>query len=135
MGKRFTKGQKVYYFSTNFADIPLDDRVVEYYAIIERTVDACGAKQMTFEDHGCDGIYGRRQGSQHPHYFATVDEALDHAEEHVGETDRRTWKTRTETIPMFGALLGIYTDRDHAAFDEFERVRNDLTWQGRTACK
>ena len=75
---KFTKGQKVYYASMNVSRIYRNDGNDIYLCmVIERTVDACGQKQMTFEDDGNDFVFGKMvklQWSQE--YFTTPAEAF-----------------------------------------------------------
>jgi hypothetical protein len=81
VAKRFQKGQTVFYASTNFGSVAkgqIEDRIVyvQLGAVIARTVDACGAKQMSFFDRGADGIFGRTDFATHPAYFNTQEEAF-----------------------------------------------------------
>jgi hypothetical protein len=79
--KRFSKGQTVFYASTNLGTVAKGERNGEYTsvhlgAVITRTIDSCGAKQMTFEDHGCDSVFGKSVRADHPAFFATAEEAF-----------------------------------------------------------
>lgn len=71
--KRFNKGQTVYQACSHFAE---NETQVEM-RVISRTIDACGAKQATFEDHGNDSVYGRQVSfSWANHIFGTAEEAF-----------------------------------------------------------
>ncbi len=79
--KRFAKGQTVFMACTNFSSVAkgeIDGAIVyvQLGAVIARTVDACGAKQMSFFDRGADGIFGRTDFATHPAYFNTQEEAF-----------------------------------------------------------
>ncbi len=70
--KRFTKGQVVFQACRHFAE---NDTQIEM-RVISRTVDACGAKQVTFEDHGMDSVYGRRDQANSESLHASAESAF-----------------------------------------------------------
>jgi len=125
---RFQKGQKVYKLTTHFGEINEKHRVIDFMAIIERTVDSCGLKKMTFENHGFDGVYGRSTWSDDPLYFANIPEALERAFEFTEETWTRVFGTRGD-ITHHHALFGVYTDREETPFNEFSRIKKHFTSQ------
>lgn len=72
---KFKKGQTVYQACTHFAE---NATSVEY-RVVSRVVDACGKKQVTFEDHGHDSVFRRRLLlDAGPKVFATADEAFSY---------------------------------------------------------
>ena len=78
MASKFTKGQTVYYASSNFSEVvdyKAMTRSIEY-RVISRIVDSCGAKQMTFVNRGYDSVFGKKVRSSNPTYFATPAEAF-----------------------------------------------------------
>lgn len=88
--KRFSKGQTVFFASYNLATVAKGERNGQMYwiqlgGVITRTIDSCGAKQMTFEDHGSDSTFGRSQYANHPAFFLTAEEAFAylHADKNV----------------------------------------------------
>jgi hypothetical protein len=84
--RRFKKGQEVFqvcpHFSTNdiayFTARRMGETIqrLTEMRVVSRTVDTCGAKQMTFEDHGLDGVFGRSVSAQDTRFFDTADEAF-----------------------------------------------------------
>lgn len=71
MKAKFTKGQHVFSVHTHFAAVGAHGRngdvwmpTVNIGVIIERVVDACGQKQMTFESRDAkgqnDSVFGRK---------------------------------------------------------------------------
>ena len=71
--KRFTKGQIVYQVCSRLTS----NGKVDIAAVVERQVDACGEKQMTFYDRGGHGdfVFGRQLRADWPYIFATREEA------------------------------------------------------------
>jgi hypothetical protein len=84
--RRFTKGQTIFYASTYFRCPGRGDRDhadVYLGAVIERQVDACGAKQVTFFDRaGFDGVFCRSDRAEAEYFFATPDEAFQYLRNH-----------------------------------------------------
>ncbi len=81
--KRFTKGQTVFVATLNFFEIASGEwkghiEIVHAGAVITRTVDACGAKQVTFENHGNDGVFGRSMYANSDQLFNTAEEAFEY---------------------------------------------------------
>lgn len=71
----FKKGQTVYQPVAYFAETKTHIEM----RVVSRTVDSCGAKQITFVDHGFDSVFGKRAlftpGWSQP-VFATPEEAF-----------------------------------------------------------
>jgi hypothetical protein len=112
MDKKFKKGQKVFYATTNLSSLKAYDHntVIDILSVIERTVDACGKKQMTFENHGYDYAYGKKSYAPFDQYFETREEAyeyLDSIEDY----------TRTDGMHYHHLILReIFDDRDDDVF-------------------
>jgi len=83
MEKKFKKGQKVYYASTNIGRICRNGEPDIFLCmVVERTVDACGKVQMTFEDDGNDFVFGRSVRIEYSDaYFSSPDEAFDYLQQ------------------------------------------------------
>lgn len=107
--KRFTKGQTVFYASTNFSRVGDGDRAHDFHGVqiglvIERQVDACGAKQVTFFNRGeNDSIFGRSHLANNPEICTTADEAFAFLRNH----------NRVDVV-----CPDIYTDTDKRCFDD-----------------
>ena len=107
--KRFTKGQTVFYASTNLGRVGEGDRdhnfhSVQLGAVIERQVDACGAKQVTFFNRGNnDSVFGRSQYASNQAICATASEAFEFL----------------RNSPLVDVVCpDIYTDADKRWFDD-----------------
>lgn len=82
---KFTKNQTVYYASTRFATTANEC----FLAVVERVVDACGKKQITFFNrNNMDFVFGRRATMAFP-IFATAEDAFAYLESFVAE--RAKW--------------------------------------------
>lgn len=110
---RFSKGQRVFYAATSFGS--LYDRKhntsVEILTVIERTADACGKKQMTFEDHGNDSVYGRTAYAPFNSYFETREDAYKHLET-IEDYTRKDGFNFRHII-----MRGEFDDRNKEVFD------------------
>jgi hypothetical protein len=115
----FKKGQRVYYFSNRCSEVylPSEKRSILVTCIIERIVDACGVKQMTFEDHGNDDVFGRKAYAPFDRFFATPEEALSSQAAVIDYT--RTDGYRYEYIH----LTKIYSDQDKTWYHEVTATR------------
>ncbi len=84
---QFKKGQTVYQACGHFASKGNDYTM----AVIERVVDGCGKKVLTFLERGEDEVFGKsaRASSDGKFYriFATADEAVEALK--AGATDNR----------------------------------------------
>lgn len=77
MNKRFQKGQLIYKATNNFQTYDgVGIAPIRMGAVIERQVDACGAKQITFYDRGMDSIYSRKDRADSLKLFCTPEEAF-----------------------------------------------------------
>ncbi len=81
--KRFAKGQTVFFACLDMFEVASGERngrleIVHAGAVITRTVDACGAKQVTFEDHGNDSTFGRSMYANSDQLFNTAEEAFEY---------------------------------------------------------
>ena len=107
--KRFTKGQTVYYATADFAAVGRGDRehgFADVYlgVVIERQVDACGAKNITFFDRGGnDSTFGRRHFASSPFICASADEAF-------------AFLRASQRVDVI--CPDVYTDADKRCFDE-----------------
>lgn len=73
--KRFTKWQTVFYASSNFSSLGN----LRVGVVIERQVESCGAKQITFFDRcGNDDVFGRSQRADSPAICSTAEEAFSY---------------------------------------------------------
>lgn len=100
---RFQKGQIVYSASVNFSTYgqhamrdangkfqgwaagpkTREGREITIGAVIERQIDACGKKQISFYDRGDnDFVFGRRMSADTPRLFTTADEAFEYVKQH-----------------------------------------------------
>jgi len=119
---RFVKGQIVYSVCTRFStfgqyairnasgkflgwtDGPKtrDGHAIKIAVVIERQVDACGAKQVTFYDRGNnDSVFGRMERADIPTIFNTAEEAFAYAEANCDIVAAK-----------------VYSDADDEAFEE-----------------
>ena len=81
MGK-FKKGEIVYYASMNCGEYKTGNHSTTLCMVIERTVESCGNKQMTFYDNGSDSTFGRTiYMNWSSDYFKTADEAFAYLNE------------------------------------------------------
>lgn len=80
MAGRFIKGQTVFQACIYFASTP-NYEVVER-RVVSRTVDSCGKKFVTFEDHGYDSVYGRRDYADSAMLHETADAAFRFLEQY-----------------------------------------------------
>ena len=114
----FKKHQTVYFASTNFCRKQNRPPVrvngvwtsddTEYYAVVERVVDACGARQMTFFDrNGMDSVFGRRQHTGAP-VFATADEAFAYLETVAARNRAHPTPTYTTTYTILRRVRPDY---------------------------
>lgn len=79
MNKRFKKGQAIYQICPSFCALPVSSNppYADFCAlVIERVVDACGARYVTFYDRGNDYVFHRRLSAASDLLFATRAEAL-----------------------------------------------------------
>jgi hypothetical protein len=113
---KFKKGQKVYYADGNLSAIynKPDRGGIYIVTVIERTVDACGKKQMTFYDHGLDGVYPRKAYAPFEGYFESREEAYKFLEKKKEENKHPIWS--------YEILVGEYSDRDKKVFDDCKRI-------------
>ena len=81
MAGRFAKGQTIFQACWQFAS--KYPEVVEQ-RVISRTVDSCGKKFVTFEDHGHDSTYGRREPADSVLLFALADDAFKYLADNAG---------------------------------------------------
>ena len=73
MSGRFTKGQTIFQACWRFAS--RYPQVVEQ-RVISRTVDSCGKKFVTFENHGRDHVFGRREFADAKTLHSTAEDAF-----------------------------------------------------------
>lgn len=83
--KRFSKNQIVYQASDRFSSKDYrrpDGRYVTVIIcrVIERVVDACGNKQVTFYNRGNDSIFGRSHCANAAYIQPTAQQAFDYLE-------------------------------------------------------
>lgn len=107
MKKRFTKGQTIFSVCTRFcADYENNN---QFIAVVERVVDACGAKQVTFFDRGKDSIYGRSDAATSPFLFDNSDDAFAFADqlakEYSENEQKRDWKKIKTTFHVYRAII------------------------------
>lgn len=117
---KFKKGQKVYYASTNFGYIYTnkDKPDIKILTVVERTVDSCGKKQMTFYDFGYDLVFHRTTYAPYDVYFTTRYAAYEFLKHYKKERD-------DEKI-YHEILVGEYTDKDRKVFDEYHKLYPEL---------
>lgn len=105
--KRFAKGQVVYYASANFSrNAAPREGVVDpsLGVVIERVVDACGTKQITFFNRGgLDCVFGRSKSASSPNICSTPEEAFAYL---------RAQPRVTEICPV------VYSDSNKECFDD-----------------
>lgn len=111
--KRFKKGQVVFYAEANVSSIAEGERngrflIVRAGAVITRTIDSCGVKQMTFEDHGNDSTFGKSQYSNNPFFFDNAEDAFECL---------RKWE-HTEVIAK-----KVYSDKTREWYDDLVEGR------------
>jgi hypothetical protein len=129
--KTFKKGQKIYQIHTNFGRIDSPDlkESWQYMTVIERTIDACGEKQMTFADFGCDFVFGRLffapfqyDPSKEPRrklwVFLTREDAYSYLESQV-----RDEAVSTRNTIHYMILRGEFADNDRAVFRAFDNIK------------
>lgn len=84
--KRFTKGQVIYQVCQNLASITEAQKNGDTYfypvtlgAVVERQVDSCGAKQVTFYNRGGnDSVFGRSNLARAAELFADSAAAFEY---------------------------------------------------------
>ena len=112
---RLKKGQKVYRACTHFGSIRINELDITIMTVIERTVDACGKKQMTFYDNGFDVVFGKSILLKYAtEYFDTREEAYDFLQGYKEKWDN---PNRIHNI-----LVGEYNDQDEKAFEDYDRI-------------
>lgn len=131
---QFKKGQKVYLVSTHCAEVYRPGRrlSINITCILERTVDACGAKQMTFEDHGNDSIFGKKayapftitplEGYGYPshNYFGTIEEAR--AYQHGIKNYTRADGYQYEYVHV----EGVFTDQSTEWLTSVRKIKSEI---------
>ena len=73
---RFKKGQTVYKSSLNHSE---HDKIL-MFAVVERVVDSCGKKRVTFYDRGNDFIFGKSDNPDSEHLHETAEGAFKYLE-------------------------------------------------------
>lgn len=105
--KRFTNGQTVFYASTYFGCVGKGDRYhdnVRLGVVIERQVDACGVKQITFFNRGNnDSVFGRRENANNQAICETAEEAFNFLR---------------NSLIVDVVCPDVYTDSDKRCFDD-----------------
>jgi len=89
---QFKKGQEVFQACLNYAA----KGQLSEIRVVSRIVDSCGKKQMTFVEHGKDGVYGKTKYTTVDGIFATVFATPDAAFEFIAayteaRKDAFTW--------------------------------------------
>lgn len=128
MAKKFRKGQKIFEVVPIFARIDLGMREIEYIAVVERLVDSCGYRRMTFAERGHDWIYGKSVWFPYEskNFYANIANALDYAASLEGQREF-TFEGRTKkTIKIDRIFFGVFTDAEHTPFDEIQRIKNEM---------
>jgi len=83
---KFKKGQKVYRASGNISMIyKTGEDDIALCMVVERTIDSCGEKRMTFVDYGSDFTFGRSVDMKYAeNYFSTPEEAFEYLKSYSG---------------------------------------------------
>ena len=111
----YKKNDKVYEVHSHFSSVRTDNPYKQHFiaTVIERTVESCGKKVITFRDYGYDRVFGR-------------------SVYHRGDfTGRMIFSTREEAYKVAHilctyVLVGEYTDRDHKVFDDIVPFENGM---------
>lgn len=77
---RFKKGQLVYKADTNISEVRKNGEVTVLCMVIEREIDSCGEKRMTFKDYGNDRVFDRQTPAYNERYFDSTEKAFDFLE-------------------------------------------------------
>jgi hypothetical protein len=78
---RFSKGQTVFQATTLLCSD--NQKGIAFSAVIERIVDACGQKKLTFFNRSerCDSIFGRSKHPEQQQLFSDAESAFRYLEE------------------------------------------------------
>lgn len=102
---KFKKNQIIYSVSTRFSRLEgVEDRNgrdIDILAVIERQVDACGVKQMTFASRDGsynDSIFGKKAYAPFSNYFETEQEAFAYAKTLGGLVIDKVYSDATNQI-------------------------------------
>ena len=110
---KFKKNQIVYQVSTRFSSIQLKSREgkeIRVSVVVERKVDSCGEKQMTFYsrdlNNSNDFVFGKKAYAPFNNCFANAEDALNYA---------LTVANSTDSV----VIAEIYADDTDAVFNNF----------------
>jgi len=113
---RFKKGQKVYSAETHLATRygKGDEKDIHIMTVVERTVDACGNKQMTFYNAGNDFIFGKKVCAPFNKFFETRELAYEYLNKFKQE--KQHFRANYEI------MIGEYSDQDKKVFEDCRRL-------------